>query len=392
MLKPNMVIKSLEYTVIAIVVIGLSVCTPRIAEATPELTGDIKAAECIDAFRFAQSAYNSRASRLYSVTEIPAEVNSKMVLGTLAFDISGGDALEIDEEFFETLPHGDRNVYWGNSAVAGVRIVVQEDSFGWRGDSYSLFLISAHEQKGKYINEPSGDYNISNVPALFGETWRPPLVFRHKPTARLWFISVGQPFEVLNDWNVYRQTSRGFEQGCRISFRSAGEGDVSSLPQTVQRLVGLLDDALGPGNDEGTLQPTAAIRNRVRHVWANAALRPWALTDKDRYNSLEEVNSGLKDWSKKGSSYKDTYRKIMKTYPLAERDLAGYYKKHFQFQGGEAEKLAKWALEIAYCANFTFSNGQNYFRYDSVDNNPWKSISKKCRVYLKYRDLKIPEE
>lgn len=135
--------------------------------------------------------------------------------------------------------------------------------------------------------------------------------------------------------------------------------------------------SLGPGLNEGTLQPTAAIRNRVRHLWANAALRPWALTDRDRYNSKEEVNSGLEEWSKNGPSYRNVYRKIMITYPLAERDLAEYYKKRFHLQSSDAERLAKWVLEIAYCANYSFSNGQDYFRYDNVDNNPWESISKK---------------
>jgi hypothetical protein len=300
-----------------------------------------------------------------------------MVLGTLAFDISGGDALEVDEEVFEILPHGNRSIYWDKNAAVGVRIVVQEDQFSWRGDRYSLFLVSANEPKNIIIDESNGDYNISKVPSLFGDMWRPPLVFRQKSTSKRWFITVGEPYEILSDWAVYLQTSQGFEQRCKVAFRSGVEGEISSLPKTVQRLLGLLDDTLGPGLNEGTLQPTANIRNRVRHIWANAALRPWALSDRDRYNSKEEVDSGLEKWSKNGPSFKKVYRKIKATYPLAERDLAEYYRQHFHLQSSDAERLAKWVLEIAYCANYAFSNGQEYFRYDNVDNNPWKLISKK---------------
>jgi len=361
----------------AVVLIGVSNCILLVAEATPELTGDINAVECIDAFQFAKSAYNSRASRLYSAPEIPVEMDSEMVLGILAFDISGGDALEVDEEIFEILPHGNRSIYWDKNAASGVRIVVQEDPFSWRGDTYSLFLVAANESKNRFISDPDGNYKVSGVSPLFEETMRPPLVFKHKPTSKRWFINVGEAYDVLGDWSVYLQTSQGFQQSCKIAFRSGVEGEISSLPRTVQRLVGLLNDTLGPGLNEGTLQPTANIRNQVRHIWANAALRPWALSDRDRYNSKEEVDIGLEKWSKNGHSFKKVYRKIITTYPLAERDLAEYYEQHFHLQSSDAERLAKWVLEIAYCANYSFSNGQDYFRYDNVDNNPWESISKK---------------
>jgi hypothetical protein len=42
---------------------------------------------------------------------------------------------------------------------------------------------------------------------------------------------------------------------------------------------------------EGTLQPTARIKNLVEQAWANAAMRPWALK-RDPYNSRAEVDEG----------------------------------------------------------------------------------------------------
>lgn len=372
-----MCLKSKISKLMAVVVIGVSTCIPLVAEATPELTGDIKAVECIDAFQFATSAYSSRASRLYSVPKIPVEMDSEMVLGTLAFDISGGDALEVDEEIFEILPHGNRSIYWDKNAASGVRIVVQEDPFSWRGDTFSLFLVAANVAKNRFISDPDGNYKVSGVSPLFEEMMRPPLVFKHKPTSKRWFINVGEAYDVLGEWTVYLQTSQGFQQRCKIAFRSGVEGEISSLPKTVQRLVGLLNETLGPGLNEGTLQPTAAIREKVRHLWANAALRPWALSDRDRYNSKEEVDTGLEKWSKKGISYRNVYRKIKTAYPLAEQDLAVYYMQHFHLNSNDAKRLAQWVLEIAYCANYAFSNSQDYFRYDEIDNNPWKLIIKK---------------
>jgi hypothetical protein len=56
------------------------------------------------------------------------------------------------------------------------------------------------------------------------------------------------------------------------------------LPKPALRFATLLAEALGPGKDEGTLQPTARIAYQVEQTWANAAIRPWALK-RELYNS-----------------------------------------------------------------------------------------------------------
>jgi hypothetical protein len=102
------------------------------------------------------------------------------------------------------------------------------------------------------------------------------------------------------------------------------------------------------------------------------ARRPWALSDSDTYNSTEEVRSGLVEWSKNGPSYRRVHKEILRTYPLAERALADYYMRQFHLPKNKANSLAKWVLDIAFRANYSFSNGGDYFRYNNVNTNPWR--------------------
>lgn len=355
----------------------LQILLPISSEASPRLYGDIRAAECLDAFHLAKWAYKSRASKLYATESLPEDLGSQMVLGALFLDISGGGSLEANEDVFERLPHEGRSIYLERSAVGASRIAVQEDAMGWRGDRYSLYELAPTVEKASFSVADGKDYQMTGVSPLLQESWRPPLVLKRNDTNRLWFITVGEPYQVLADWGVYLHTPDGYRQECRVSFRNAGEGELASLPISVQKLVGLLDETLGPGSDEGTSHPTAGIRIAVQSFWANAALRPWALTDRDRYNSKGEVDAGLEAWSKNGLSYKEVYRKIQSTYPTAEKDLASYYRRVFQLSRRGSEALAKWVLEIGYCANYSFPNGADYFRYDNVDNNPWLSVQAK---------------
>ncbi|MFZ6862820.1 hypothetical protein ACO0K7_09305 [Undibacterium sp. Ji67W] len=348
-----------------------------LCHATPTLYGDTKAPECIAAYQLARTAFESNVSRMYVFPEIPNNFGSELVLGTRSLDISGGDALKVEEDAFENLPHSPRSIFWDRLAKHGKRIVVEVDSRAWRGDTYSLYLIAPNLGKEEFLNSDGQNYEITDQTSILAKSWRPPAIFRQKVGSSLWFILMGEPFEVLSDWTVYLPTNQGFKKGCRVGFRSGQEGTAESLPKSVQRLVKLLDDAVGSGNNEGTLQSTARIRSNIRHIWANAAIRPWALSDKDRYNSKQEVDDGLEAWSKLGPSYRKTYQQISGVYPIAERELSAYYVKNFQLQEKDARILASWVLEIIYCANFTFTNGQQYFRYDNVDNNPWNKIVNK---------------
>ena len=158
---------------------------------------------------------------------------------------------------------------------------------------------------------------------------------------------------------------------CTIAFSPPGKDVAGRLPHAVTRLARKLDEALGPGNDEGTLQPTARTRLDAKHVLANAALRPWAFVDGNAYNSRSEVDAGLENWAKINKTRRRLYDEILNEYPAAERSLAAYYASAYGLQPKMAQKAAAWVLDLVFRSFFVFSNGQNYFRYDGVRTNPW---------------------
>jgi hypothetical protein len=159
---------------------------------------------------------------------------------------------------------------------------------------------------------------------------------------------------------------------CTIQFRPTTKETLRLLPEAVATLAQLVDETIGPGLDEGTLQPTARLRLEAQHVWGNVALRPWAVSEADVYNSREEVDAGLEAWSTGNRSHLRVYKKLLAAYPAALQALRGYYESTFSLSGDKAQALAQYVLDIALRANYSFTNGGDYFRYQGVNNNPWK--------------------
>jgi len=295
-------------------------------------------------------------------------LQSTLVLGASELDISGGSALTGTDDF-EKLPQDTRNIYWAKEPNGGLRVVVREIPHGWRGDMYDLYLLDASVSKDDFLNSISSATGGARYQPVVSDTWRPPLVFQQPQPKTKWFIDVGQPFQVLSAWRVYSSKER--RAICEIAFSPPGNDAAGRLPRPVRTLARNLDEALGPGNDEGTLQPTARTRLDAKHVLANAALRPWALVDGDAYNSRSEVDAGLENWAKANSSRRRLYGEILKEYPVAERSLAAYYASAYGLQPQKAQESAAWVLDLVFRSFFVFSHGQNYFRYDGVRTNPW---------------------
>lgn len=334
----------------------------------PFATGDISRPECIDAMKLARAMYQSTAQRLYAPLTIPADLQSTLVLGASALDISGGNALTSTEDF-EKLPQDTRSIHWTKETNGALRVVVREVPVGWRGDMYDLYLLDAAVAKDDFLNSIKSAPGSSLYQPVVSDSWRPPLVFQLDQLKAKWFIDVGQPFQILSNWRVY--SSKEKHAICTITFSPLGKDATGLLPRPVTRLAHKLDEALGPGNDEGTLQPTARTRLDAKHVLANAALRPWALTDGDAYNSRSEVDAGLEDWAKVNNSRRRLYSEIRKDYPLAEHSLVTYYANVYGLQPQKAKEAAAWVLDLIFRSSFVFSNGQNYFRYNGVRTNPW---------------------
>ncbi|THF67418.1 hypothetical protein E6C76_03370 [Pseudothauera nasutitermitis] len=350
------------------IAVGLLLGATVALASFPFAAGDISRSECIDALKLAKEMFQSTAQRLYAPLTIPTGLRSTLVLGASELDISGGSALTSTDDF-EMLSQDIRNIYWGKETDGALRVVVREISVGWRGNRYDLYLLDAAVEKNDFLNGINPAAGSDHYRPVVSGTWRPPLVFQHPQNKEKWFIDVGQPFQILADWRVY--SSKEMRAICTIVFSPLGNDAAGILPRPVRRLARKLDEALGPGNDEGTLQPTARTRLDTKHVLANAALRPWALVDGDAYNSRSEVDAGLEDWARVNNSRRRLYEEILKEYPVAERSLAAYYVNTYGLQPQEAQEAAAWILDLIFRSFFVFSNGQNYFRYDGVRTNPW---------------------
>jgi hypothetical protein len=363
----------IRISIFSFFVLAFIACAGASAEAPwPKVSGDASAPECSDALRLARTMFNSESAGLYAPPTGVDQLASDLVLQPKGLDISGGHALQEDPKVFDQLPYegGIRSIYWAKIAQDHVRLSVQESSVGWRGDMYALYLLPADVEPADFLAKIE---NPSTQPiALISDAWRPPLVFSTKLSRRLWFIDVGEPYTVLSSWRVYRVTAGPHDPLCTIEFRPTTPETVRLLPEAVATLAELIDETIGPGNNEGTLQPTARLRVAVQYVWGNVALRPWAVSEADVYNSREEVDAGLEVWSKGGRSYRRVYKEILAAYPVALEALRQYYVSTFSLSEDKAQALATYVLDIALRANYAFTNGQDYFRYQGVNNNPWK--------------------
>jgi hypothetical protein len=210
---------------------------------------------------------------------------------------------------------------------------------------------------------------------LIDDTWTAPSIFHHRGTHRLWIVDYGTKYLPLDTWTIHVDSVQGVRSRCRIKFyrdavtTSSQSPRAPRLPPRVHRLTQLLDLTLGDGFNEATYH----FRVNARHTWTNAVYRPWSLRDNDRYNSREEVDEGLMQWARNAPEFMKIHRNLLATYPLARRELSAHYRRHFRLSIKDADKMAAWAMDIAYSSNFVFSNGGDSFRYHDVNTNPWRS-------------------
>lgn len=358
-------------------------CGVVAAQPSPRIFGRVSAQECVDAMAVAKHMYVSTSTYVYAPLQLPDHLGSTMILGATDIDISGGHALLESTNHFEN-PFRDlkdpspsyQHIHWGRDVTAARRIVITTDSAGWRGDMYSLYVLHGDVTPEQFRVDLADTNPHHRYTPLLNRAWRTPLVFWSNTTEKLWFINVDEPYEPIGQWEVYLADGDGFKSACQIKFwpRQGQARAPHILPEEVRKLANLLDQTLGYSPEEGTLQPTASLRMYSQHIWRNVAYRPWALSDKDTYNSKDQVDDGLLQWSQTGPSYVRLYARIKRAYPVAELALARYYESQFKLPKGQAKKVAHWILEVAYRSNFSFSGGMPFFiRGKDVSSNPWVS-------------------
>jgi len=318
--------------------------------------------------------FSSKAPSLYAPLVIPADIRSTFALGAYEYDISGGMALTMSGQSFKkiVLEKSPRNsLYWSINEKSGGRLLLTESLHSWRGDTYSIYFTNAAKNQDDVIVDIQKGTNTAFLSGL----WRPPVIFEGL-SKEMWFIDVGQPYQIMPDWTVYKVESDGFRQSCTITFRPKGESGIELMPKAVQKFARLVDKSVGDGKgiDEGTLQPTARAKLRTQHHWAQAALRPWSLSEQSAYNSTEEVEAGLLEWSKAAPSFHRLYKDILIAYPVAEKSLTHYYMQNFKLPKERARELAKWVMNIIFRGSYTFHRSYDTASDDRNDN-PWWKIS-----------------
>jgi len=329
------------------------------AVARPSFVGDARDTHCQQALHLAKDAFRSTSGSLLWPIVKPSSPSTQIVLSQNARDISGGDALDVTPSAFTTLPQaadGRAMTYWATHPYRNKRLVITDQPFNWRGDWYSVYLVSADTSPQRFAKERDQEHSALK-PLLGDNRWNPPIVLQDVVSHEYWLIDRGEPNEVMPDWTVYLPADGQLTMPCRISFGyTVRQGANEQLPAT-RKLAAMLDEALGPGTGEGTLQQTAAIRGQVAKEWANASLRPWALTD-EPYNSRVEVERGLAEWAKGSVQRTNLLRHIKALYPAAERELASYYAVHFHRAVGPARLLSHQVLDHMLRGYFVFPKGQ----------------------------------
>jgi hypothetical protein len=344
----------------------------------PQLRGSHERRECVQALQLGKAAFRSNSMYVYGPLPIPSKFGSTVALQPESLGTDAGDNLVEDPTVFhKLLGRGTRSVsatYLQVMPQYGYRLVVREVTHSWRGEVYFLFSADATVNASDIANaEIDGPADKRVVPIWTDQyRWKPPIVFRDSHTQSLWVVDVGQPFVFLGDWRVLVPEPGGLSQPCTVVFRPSVTTAANLLPPAVRELARLLDGALGNGEDEGTLQPTARIRTGTQHTLANAALRPWALTDP--YNTRQEVDAGLATWMKENESHAAAYRDIQHQYPIAERALAAYYRNRFKRTPAEANRLAAYVADVLFRSYFVFhsEDPHKYLRGDHPAPNPWR--------------------
>lgn len=321
----------------------------------PRLVQDT-APECAQALQVATAAFRSDEPNLFGPPPLPANFPATLVLGPAALDLSAGDALKADASVMEKRPIGGedpvRHLYWQAKPAQGHRLAVAEDPVGWRGDMYSLYVVPSDTRPEALLAQVRGGGPKGRFEPLIRGNWRPPLVFKKNAGNDLWFVDVGQPFEVLADWRVHTVDAQGATRRCTVRFRPQAKDIAQLLPPPVRELASLLDQTLGKGDQEGTLQPTAQLRLDAQHAWANAVLRPWV--PGGAYNTRAEVDAALKRWSHAGPSYRKVYAAILEQYPRAEEALARRYRNVYGRSEAEAKAVAAYTLDNVYRGHYVF--------------------------------------
>jgi len=332
----------------------------RPAAAAPFIIGNAGDPRCIAALDMAAQAFRSTSFDMSWPIREAADRVMRIVVQQSDADTSGGRTITTDPAHFDTIKRTLRDDYavdieWGKRQPSGKRLAVVAWPHGWQGDMYTVHLLPS----GTTIDDFAGQLTASMArtdtpidPLLGDNRWTPPLIILDGRSDSYWLVDVGEPYDILPDWKVIVLSGGKATTPCRIGFGYSKTSGLAAMPIAVRQLAAALYEALGPGENEGTLQPTARTRLAVERGWANADLRPWALAEP--YNTRAEVDHGLVNWAKANPKRAALLRRIKLLYPEAELALTHHYASRPD-QQASAPSLGRQMLDNMFRSYFTFS-------------------------------------
>lgn len=340
----------------------------------PALDGEADRAECRIALAKAEVAFRSASPTLQWPVPGPSDPATRIVLSRKAEDISGGDGIRADPAVFDRiLLPGVRDIlFWQRQERDGVRLAVVDHPVSWHGDWYRTISLSAliSPEGLAQMDRNDGWMSDAAVRLVLGDNrWSPPVVLEDRQTKNLWLIDPGEVFGIMADWTVLVPGPEGMTPVCTIRF-VPGDAVIGleALPRAVRRFAALADEALGPGLDEGTTQPTARIRFELRKTWALATERPWALTGQLR-NTRAEVDAGLRAWAKGVPARERLLAAVPDRQAEAEHALALSYRSRFGLSSRQSRVVAEFVLDYLFRSHFRFHADD---RTDSpASDNAW---------------------
>jgi hypothetical protein len=334
----------------------------------PRLQGGETEPLCKQALALGRVVHRSTAANLNGVIEAPTDFPSANTFRRVEQDLTGGGGVSAEETVFSIQSKGvglPTTLYWQSQERSGWRIAIADQPAGSQGDKFSTFFLRDNTQPGAVWDALSDAPPREGAPTPVTDGWYPPLVLRDRMSGADWLILQGESYTVLAPWVVLTPKT-GATPLCEVAFRPPFKRATSPLPIAVRRLAAGLDDALGPGRDEGTLHPTARIRIAMSVAWANTALRPWAVAD-DAYNARAEVDAELARWAEGVPRRQAERAAIRAALAPAERALAGYYSRTYHVAPAKAAAMSRFALDVIYRGHFVFHRDEEPARA----SNPW---------------------
>lgn len=327
---------------------------PRLGEGEP---GN---GVCGEALALARSSYRSDQFYLYALPDPrSANITSTFALRQGEPGTPSEGALVEDPSVFQKIskPSPDqsapRSVYWQIKPDHGLRYVMSEEAFGWRGDQYTLFAVDQNVTPSQFFGADGSDASKTAPRPVIDQTWRPPLMMHEMAGGEVWAIDVGPPYVAFADWKVYAIAADGVKQRCTVSFGDQNELGPALLPEPVQRLAGLLAQSLDDKDDGGTLHLVTGLKQYIRYLWANIAVRPQAVGKEEPDVSRAEAEAEIAKWAEATPRLRTLRTEIVAQFPRAQKSLADYYKARFNKADKDAEAMAQQALDIVLRSYFT---------------------------------------